>query len=475
MTEQQLLDLEPALAGFLDRFVGCCAYRPTFAHLGTYVRGLLSELPRKTAEPIALKAGTAVRTLQEFLKDHAWDFSSVRDRLAAFALEQTAADPAGLGTVGVIDETSAVKQGDKTPGVQRQYLGCVGKVENGIVTVHLALAKGRFKTLIDFDLFLPQKWSDDRPRCREAGIPDDLVYRPKWLIALEQIGRAKGNGVTLDWLCFDEEYGKCPAFMRGLDERGLSFVGEVPRALSCLVVNRQGDRPADHTEAHTAEHVVHSMRQFRDQKWRVVRLSRQTQADQIWRVKAARVWLHGGEGWSAGAYWLIWASNDLTGEEKFFLSNAPEGASIETLVRVAFMRWNVEHGFRVVKSELGFTHFEGRNYAALMRHLSLCLVAMAFVSSRAETMRGEKPGGDGGAGMPGAGRADAVLADGQARQHGAGMRQEDHHLPPEAKPRGATVPPEAREPTHAARPQETSPTKTKKTPSSIHRDVKVAL
>src|SRR5436190_5203963 len=152
MTEQQLAELEPALAAFLGRFPGCCVYRPTFVHLGTYVRGLLSDLPRKSAEPIALRAGTAVRTLQEFLKDHAWDFAAVRDRLAAFALEQIARadDPRGLGTVGVIDETSSVKQGDKTPGVQRQYLGCVGKVENGIVTVHLALAKGRFKTLIDF-------------------------------------------------------------------------------------------------------------------------------------------------------------------------------------------------------------------------------------------------------------------------------------------------------------------------------------
>src|SRR5262249_7459686 len=163
----------------------------------------------------------------------------------------------------------------------------------------------------------PQKWSDDRPRCRKAGIPDGVVYRPKWQIALEQLDRANGNGVSMDWLTFDEDYGKSPGFIRGLDERGLRFVGEVPRTSSCLVVNRRGDRPTAQTEAHAAEHVVHSMRQFRDQQWRVVRLSRQTQADQIWRVKAARVWLHGAEGWSARPYWLVWASNDSTGEEKF--------------------------------------------------------------------------------------------------------------------------------------------------------------
>src|SRR2546423_12632697 len=146
MTEQQLRGLGPALAAFLDAFLFCCGYTQTFAHLGTYVRGLLSDLPRKSVEPIALKAGTPVRTLQEFLKDHAWDFQAVRDRLAEHAREQFARadDPSGLGTVGVIDETSSVKQGDKTPGVHKQYLGCVGKLENGIVTVHLALAKGRF-------------------------------------------------------------------------------------------------------------------------------------------------------------------------------------------------------------------------------------------------------------------------------------------------------------------------------------------
>jgi len=478
MTEQQMLDLEPALADFLGRFVGCCRYAPTFSHFGTYVRGLLSDLPRKSVEPIALEAGTPVRTLQLFLKDHAWDFSLVRDRLTAFAVERLAgaADPQALGTVGIIDETSAAKQGDKTPGVQRQYLGCLGKVDNGIVTVHLGVARGRFKALIDSDLFLPEGWSDDRPRCREAGIPDDLVHRPKWQIALEQIDRALGNGVKMDWLTFDEGCGQCPAFMAALDRRGLRFVGEVPRTLSCLVVNRRADRPDAQTKAHTAEHVVHSMRQFRDQAWAVVRLTRQTQADQIWRVKAARVWLHGSEGWSEGVYWLIWASNDETGEEKFFLSNAPEDASIEALVRVAFVRWNVEHSFRVSKGELGFTHFEGRNYVALMRHMSLCLVALGFVATRAEVLRGEKRGGgvDGGAGVPCDGGGGGVLAGDPAGHQPAAARQAGRRLSPETQPRGAAVSPEAREPAHAARLQETPTSKTQ-TKTSIHRLVKVAL
>src|SRR5262249_7730150 len=157
---------------------------------------------------------------------------------------------------------------------------------------------------------LPQSWADDRPRCRAAGIPDDVVYRPKWQIALGQLDRAQASGVRLDWLTFDEEYGKRPGFVAALDERSLRFVGEGPRACACLAAHRSGRRPDEQTPARPAEQVVRSSSAFLGQPWRVLRLSRQTEQDQVWRVKAARVWLHGGAGWSAGTYWLIWASND---------------------------------------------------------------------------------------------------------------------------------------------------------------------
>jgi SRSO17 transposase len=277
----------------------------------------------------------------------------------------------------------------------------LGKVDNCIVTVHLGVARGRYKTLIDFDLFLPEQWSANRRRCRAAGIPDDVVHRPKGMIALGQLDRAKAQGVVLDWLTFDEEYGKSPGFIAGLNERRLRFVAEVPCTLSCLVVNRHGRRPDENTASRTAAEVVRNTTACREQAWQVVRLSRQTLADQVWRVKAARVWLHSEEGWSSRTYWLIWASNDETGEEKFFLSNAPEDAKVETLVRVAFRRWNVEHALRIGKSELGVSHFEGRDYAALMRHLSLCLVAMTFVAEQTDRLREKKSRGNRGAGVPG--------------------------------------------------------------------------
>ena len=251
MTEEQLDALGPALDDFLRPYLFCCGYAQSFAHLHTYCKGLLSDLQRKTVEPIALASGCAVRTLQEFLRDHLWDFAQVRQQLqshvAAFLPTLPADD---LGTVGLIDETSAVKSGNKTPGVQRQYLGCVGKVANGIVTVHLGVCKGRYKTLFDAELYLSEEWAADKQRREEAGIPQDMVHRPKWKIALEEVDRAMTHKVPFDWLTFDEEYGKAPEFVRGLDDRKVRFVGEVPTILSCLaaaklwpvfVCVRQGD------------------------------------------------------------------------------------------------------------------------------------------------------------------------------------------------------------------------------------------
>jgi SRSO17 transposase len=402
MTEQEIRGLRPKLDRFLDRFVFCCEYSQTFEHLGTYVHGLLSDLERKTAEPIALAAGTPPRTLQQFLTKHAWDFAQIRDRLQQHTADllPTLPDLDGLATVGLIDETSAAKKGNKTPGVKRQHLGCLGKIDNGIVTVHLGLAKGLFKTLIDVDLFLPEDWSDDRDRCRKASIPDDVVYRPKWQIALTQLDRAKANGVVLDWLTFDEGYGLSPGFVAGLDDRHQRFVGEVPKSFSCRAAHKNGQSPPEGMKGRHAEDVVRTASAFRSQDWQVLRLSRQTDMDQVWRVKAAQVWLSSSKGWSAGTYWLIWACNDETGEEKFFLSNAPTDAKVEVLVRVGFVRWNVEHCFRLCKQELGFTHFEGQSYVALMRHLCLCTVALAFVAEHTQRLRKKKSTCDDGAGVP---------------------------------------------------------------------------
>ena len=185
----------------------------------------MSDLPRKSIEPIALHFGTPPRTLQEFLSQAHWDEDRMRQRMQ----EHVANHYNHPQAVGVIDETSYLKKGKRTPGVKRQHCGAVGKKDNCTVTVHLAYATpADFRVLLDGELFLPEDWSADRERCREAGIPEEMVYRPKWQIALDLRDRAVANGVPLPWLTFDEGYGRIPEFHQQLDQRGQRYVAEVP-------------------------------------------------------------------------------------------------------------------------------------------------------------------------------------------------------------------------------------------------------
>ena len=441
MNEEQLDALGAALEDFLQPYLFCCGYTQTFTHLHTYCRGLLSDLKRKTVEPIALASGCAVRTLQEFLKDHHWQYTDVRQLLQRRLATTLASLPADdLGTVGLIDETSALKSGTKTPGVQRQYLGCVGKIANGIVTVHLGVCRGRYKTLCDAELFLSKDWAADADRREEAGIPQDMVHRPKWQIALEEVDRALVNAVHLDWLTFDEEYGKAPEFVCGLDQRSLAFVGEVPKSLSCLAAT--GSMPPEAAvKGRAEEEVVRQSPAFLRQRWQKVKLAWQTGGQQVWEVKAAQVWQVQDQQWSGRSYWLLWAKNVASGEEKYFLSNAPVTAKMRTLVRVGFRRWNVEHAIRLAKSEIGLTHYEGRNYTALLRHQTLCLLMLTFVAEHSERLRGKKPRGDDGAGVRGVEPVVPGVAGSSAGDESPPVSVSANRLPSASKPRGADVSP----------------------------------
>ena len=424
MTPEQIEQLGPAFAEYLRPFLYCCDYTQTFDLLGVYCTGLLSDLDRKSCEPIALAAGVAVRTLQEFLRDHRWSFAQVRDLLQQHVGSLLAGLPGDeLGTVGLHDETATVKDGRCTPGVQRQYCGELGKVENCIVTVHTGLARGRFKTLFDADLFLPESWGQDRDRCRRAAVPDDVAYRPKWQIALGQLDRALANGIRFDWFTFDEGYGDKPGYLDGLQSRPVRYVGEVPKSFRCF-----GARPRRGRRASRADDLVRHSPLFYRQGWQLVSLPRQSVGQQQWEVKAARVWRRG----APPSCWLLWARNARSGEEKYFVSNAPADEPVERIVRAAFCRWNVEHGIRLSKSEIGLRHFEGRSYVGLMRHLTLCCVTLTFVAGRAASLRGGKPGGDRRAGQPRAELGVRGVADAAARDERTGVHVGGHLLPPAA-------------------------------------------
>jgi SRSO17 transposase len=373
----------------------------TAGHFDSYCKGLLAPLPRKSVEPIALESGTAVRTLQLFLTEARWDH-----RLACDALQRHLGEVIGrlptdrLGTVGIFDETSAKKQGRMTPGVQRQYLGCKGKIDNGIVTVHVGVARGRFCALLDADLYLPQSWDDDRDRCAEAGIPDEVRYQPKWRIAFEQLLRLDQNGVHFDWLVFDEGYGSKVPLLSLLSLTGQRFVAEVPVNFSVRLAEAEPPRRAD--EVLSADDARAGQR---------IRIPRQTGPDQWWRAASVAVRVSGRD------YLLIVASNEATAEVKYCLSNATQ-EPLRVVLLVAFRRATIEHDFRLAKEEAGLMHFEGRQYTGLMRHLILALIVMGFVSIHADRLRGEKPASDEGAGVPGAEPAVCGAAAPPARDPG---------------------------------------------------------
>jgi SRSO17 transposase len=425
MDAEQIRLLKPKLTRYLKRFDDCFSRRDTREHFATYVEGQLSDLPQKSCEPMALAAGVAPRTLQEFLGAYRWDEDRARDRLQEMVLREQA----GPNAVGVIDETSDVKQGDKTPGVQRQWCGTLGKKENCIVTVHLAYATGDFHCLLDGELFLPESWSDDRERCRAAGIPDEVVYRPKWEIALELYDRACGHGLAFDWLTFDEGYGGKPEFLRELAGRGQAFVAEVPRTFTGWLRAprvtarpyrrrrgrgrkrprlRSGSRPAVSVEG-----LLRYSAKLRDQAWLRYRVRDGEKGPMVWEAKQVRITIKDEQGLPGMRLHLVVARNVFEpGEVKFFLSNAPEQTPVSQLLLVAFSRWRVERCFEDQKQEVGLDQWEGRRWLGLKRHLILTSISYLFLARVHQELRGEKSGANGVSGPCGGGGVSAELGAG---------------------------------------------------------------
>lgn len=454
MDAKTLKSFLPELNKFLGRFEDCFRDHRCRHHLPVYVRGQLSNLDRKSVEPIAVASGVATRTLQEFLSLLSWDHELLRDRLQQIV----AADHAGPGSVGLIDETSFVKKGTKTPGVQRQWCGTLGKVENCVVTVHLGYTRGDFQCLLDGDLFLPESWHNDRDRCVAAGIPESVVYRPKWQIALDQYDRAVANGLRFDWMTFDEGYGDKPEFLQELTARGQSWVAEVPKS-TCgwLVEPRVTERPyrtnprgrprskrrlvSGQPHARRADQLLTRHPLLKDVPWTQYRLDDRDKGPSVWEVKHVRFWPTAKGGLPGVACHLVVARHVLQGEEvKYFLSNAPEATTTATLLRVALTRHRVERCFQDQKSELGLDHYEGRTYTGLIRHLYLTLVSYLFAMRAVEARRGEKSGVDGATSASCGGRAvDGEMADGPSAAVPVGAIGRRGRVPPESQSPGAAV------------------------------------
>jgi SRSO17 transposase len=243
------------------------------------------------------------------------------------------------------------------------------------------------------------------------------------------LARARANGLTFAWLTFDEYYGGKPAFLEELDAHaGMAYLGEIPRNFRCLTQRPRGKKPPRGWKGKRADNLARFSSVWYRQHWQGVSLSRLTLDQQEWEVRAGQVYLLRRGELSDRTYWLIVARNLATGAVKYFISNAPADTPLEKLLRVAFRRWNVEHTFRVAKSEIGFGHFEGRSYVALLRHLILCLLVMGFVAEHTDRLRGGKSGDHDGAGVPRAEPALPDLADESPPNHRYSTHGRGHRL-----------------------------------------------
>jgi len=407
MDARTIQGLRPLLRKYLAQFDDCFVRSEPVGHLRTYVKGQLSDLHRKSIEPMADAAAQRPRNLQHFLSRHAWDETRMCDRLHQIV----ARDHTHPCAIGVIDETGHPKKGNKTPGVQRQWCGATGKVDNCVVTVHLNYTAEDFHCLLDGELFLPESWANDRERCREAGIPQDMTHRPKWQIALDLHERAVRLGVRFKWLTFDEAYGCVPAFLFALDEGGQRYVAEVPATFTgwsakpLLLKNepyRGMGRPrkfprlaAKTRSASSVRNLLRYSSMLRKTPWERFHVKDTTKGPMVWEAKATRFCLKR-DGLPSRSHWLIVARNVTCPDQiKYFVSNAPAGTPLEVLLHVAFSRWHVERCFQDEKDKLGLSHFEVRNYRSLRRHLILTAVSHLFLARVHQQWRGGKPGLDG--------------------------------------------------------------------------------
>jgi SRSO17 transposase len=318
--------------------------RPCFARVepwlqaGKYAAALMSQIPRRNGWTIAEHAGdrTPDKT-QRLLSRAVWDtFAAMRvvRRFAVAGLDQ-AARRRGLA-VGVIDETSQVKQGGHTAGVKRHYLGCAGKVANGITTVHLAYAReGAGHALIAARQRIPREHLEDPVKRQVMRLPPDLAFRTKGQLAIDLIGEVLADGIGLDVVCGDEVYGSCTRLREFLEARGQGYVLRVPSAF-CLTLARGVRLTCKDT----------ATRLLADHRWEVRTAGKGSKGERWY----AWAWL----GTASPRHYLLIRRHLATGELAFHYCYVPERqpVSLSRLTRAAGCRWPVEEDFRSGKGLL---------------------------------------------------------------------------------------------------------------------------
>lgn len=452
------------LKHFVAEFDDCFGRREPREHLRAYIRGQLSDLPRKSVEPIALAAKIPPRTLQWFLNTAAADDERMRDHTQQIV----ARDHAHPQATGIVDESGNPKKGRHTAGVGRQWCGRSGKIDNCVMAVHLGYVAGDFECLLDSDLFLPEDWANDPQRRAEVGVPHDVMFRTKPQIAMAQVRRALRNGIRVWAWTFDETYGRGAEFLDGMDALGQNYVGEIPSdfygwALPPRVLlaprpqelHRPGRKwryprvARKSSQACAVSNLATFSPAFAKQKWQRFRIKDGEKGPMVWEVKCCPFWRkHGERGLPGPLHTLIVARNILNPKEvKYFLSNlvaGSGGASLERLLWIAFSRWPIERCFQVAKTELGMDHFETRSWRGIHRHLYISQLSQLFcarVHQRLREKNDREPVPDRGTSAPGGFGlgGSSVQALRRPARHLPGRNGEDRLLP-EAQPAGPGIP-----------------------------------
>ena len=372
---REVKGLRGRIERFVNRYSKCIKTAPSREHMRSYISGQVGPMERKNVEAIALDAGIKPRTLQAFMEWLRWD----EDAVASKNRDILRRDHFDENAIGVIDETSFMKKGNETVGVQRQYCGAAGKIANCVVSVNLAYVSGDFAALADTELYLPKEtWCEDRYKREAAGIPEDIVFRTKLEIAIDLLKRTRSDGVPLKYLTADELYGRSSTFRHSVAEMELTYVVEIP----CDITGW----PASRLEKGKDACRVDELCKRGGPKWQMYHVKNTEKGPLVWEVRATRFSVCENKQPSE-PQWLMIARNMVTKEEKYFLSNAQENMPVESLLHVAFKRWHVERLFQDAKGQIGMDHFEVRCYVALKRHMILSLTSLLFLMREVTRLR----------------------------------------------------------------------------------------
>jgi SRSO17 transposase len=329
---------------------------------GALLRGLLSGAERKNGWQLAEQAGDQTPDGMQRLLNHArWDPDAVRDDLRDYVAEHLG-DPGG---VLVVDETGFLKKGTKSAGVQRQYSGTAGRIENCQIGVFLAYASRHGHALVDRELYLPERWTADRVRCQQAGIPEQVEFHTKPRLARMMLERALDAKLPAAWVTADEVYGGDSRLRRWLEERDVPHV----LAVSCKQSLVSGLFRFERADQLAARIPAGS--------WRHLSAGQGVKGERIyaWARVAIRPLREPGRG-----HWLLVRRSLGSGELAYYVCYGAAETSLAELVRVAGVRWTVECGFQQGKGETGLDHYEVRRYDAWYRHVTLSMLAQAFLA-----------------------------------------------------------------------------------------------